>query len=429
MSFSNRSRIALNIAWLLVLLALATWFELPHRGRVLNSKCELVPDDESEMSAKSYGNLVASGYRDLRSRRVTTVPLRGDTEPARIINNVCEQRWYVGKLIERLSDAAAAVIVIDKYFSPDSCDSKDPGTLALVSAVRASSRPIIAAAATHAAETDPKNVCLILSPSFDFGEKVSTLGSASKKPAVYVGTSRLNADVRKVPLFWNVYRSDEAFRNNEEPSDLLVETLPYVASVLADPQLKEEHRLSTVRTAGEHPFTAFIEPNSMAHLEALDLLCSGPNRSEIESRYSVNCAARPTVNSDVIGGRVVVIGEDTPGRDRHLLFGRDVPGMYLQANYIESLLDGHYLRPLGTLWNITMLVAWVVLLYALFWRLNPELALLICVAIGTLIWFGISQLVVWKGLYPDVWPQHLGAITMFLKYADARGHRIIEHYR
>jgi hypothetical protein len=402
---------------------LAIWFEIPHPRRTLNTDCELVPDEDSEMSAKAYGERVAGGYRDrdLRSLRVTTIALRGDTGPASVLNNVCEQRWYVAKLIERLGDEAVAEIVMDKYFSPRSCSVNDPGTLALVSAVRAFRGPIVAAAATHAAESDPKKACLILSPSLDFGKKPNSIDGKSNKPAVYTGISRLNADVRKIPLFWYVYKSDESFTNHEDPSDVFMDTLPYAAAILVDARLGQDKRLKVVR--------ANVEPDSLAHLDALDFLCSGPSRMEIESRYSVTCGLRKQVDPSSVGGQVVVIGEDAPGKDRHLLFGRDVPGMYLQANYIESLLVGHYLRPLGDVWNMVTLVVWVTLLYLLFWRLQPELALLVCVAIAAFAWYGLKQLVAWNGFYLDAWPRHLGVIALALKYIEVRGHATVEAIR
>src|SRR5437016_4235747 len=290
MSSVDRIRLALNLVWLLVLLALAVWFEVPHESRPPSDKCESVPHANSEVSESSYSELVTSGYIDVRSRRVTIVPLRENEEPAKVLNNVCEQRWYVAKLVQRLSDAAPAVIVIDKTFAPDSCDQDDPGTLDLISAVQTSPRLVVAAAPTHLLKSDPKGACLVANPSLDFGRKRSVDGKLTDKPAVNLGTSRLNGDFRKVPVYWYVYKSDEAFKNGEDPSDVFVETLPYLAAVLADPKLRQENRLNAMRRSGEHPFTGFIGPDDLSHLNALDFLCSGPDRPEIEKRYSVNCA-------------------------------------------------------------------------------------------------------------------------------------------
>ena len=145
----------------------------------------------------------------------------------------------------------------------------------------------------------------------------------------------------------------------------------------------------------EHPFIGFIEPEAVSRLNALAFLCSGPDRTEIESRYSLHCADHEN-GAVLAGSQVFVLGDDVPGKDRHVLFGNDVPGMYLHANYIESLLQGRYLRHLGRGWDIAILVLWLVVLYLLFWLLNPELAFLICALLGAAAWYGIAQLVVWK---------------------------------
>jgi len=86
-----------------------------------------------------------------------------------------------------------------------------------------------------------------------------------------------------------------------------------------------------MRIKGQHPFTSFIDKFPRA--EALSLLCSGPKSQEVEKLYSINCGhATPEAE---VRGRVVIIGEDVTGRDRHRLLDRDVPGVYLQANYMN----------------------------------------------------------------------------------------------
>lgn len=415
----------LNVVLLLALLGLAIWIEMPHVVRPPRGKCESVSQTNTEVSASSYSSLVSGGYIAVRSRRVTMVPLQEDEEPDKVLNNVCEQRWYVAKLVQRLSEASAAVIVIDKTFAPDSCDQGDPGTLALLAAVQKSPRLIVAASPTHLLSEDPNGACLVLGQSLDFGRKRGADGNPTGGPAVYLGISRLNADFRKVPIEWNIYRSEEAFKRGEDPTDEFAETLPYLAATLADPGLKQERRLNDLRDDGEHPFAGFISPDAISRLSPLDYLCSGPDRGEIEARYSINCAARKN-EGVVAGGQVFVIGEDVPGKDRHELFGNDVPGMYLHANYIEALLEGRYLRRLGAGWDIGMLILWLALLYLLFWLLPPEFALLIGVVLGAAIRYGIAQLVVWEGLYPEVWLARLGLIALLLKYADARGHLLVE---
>lgn len=436
--FSDRVRMVCHVVFLVALLASAIYFEVLWQEPRAPDKCDLAERHDFDVSASAYGKFMSMGFGELHSKNVTIVPLRGDTEPASVLNDVCEQRWYVAKLVQRLGEDRAKMIVIDKFFGPGSCSKCDPNTMSLVSEIQKSPIPVVVAVATQPSKLDPQHKCLILSPSLEFGQKSKTpknscdqltenaTGERSDKPpAAILSLSRLNEDPRKVPLSWYVYASDSA-TDNQEPSDRIHETLPYQAAILYDPGLLDEPRLKRMRDNGEHPFTGFIDPDSVSHIDALNYLCSGPDKAEMESRYSpLKCADHLKMNAKV-ADQIVIIGEDTPGRDRHDLFGKDVPGVYLQANYIESLLAHDYLRPVGAKWDIAMLVVWVALLYLLFWLLPPWLALLICVGLGACYWYGISQLVIREKLYPDVWVERLGAVALFLKFVDAQGHSLGE---
>jgi CHASE2 domain-containing sensor protein len=209
----------------------------------------------------------------------------------------------------------------------------------------------------------------------------------------------MNADLRKIPINWYVYPTDEAVAAKEDPRDDTVETLSYAAASIADRHLKDDVRLKAMRERSQHPFTSFIESKNFSRVNAISLLCSGNDKAEIQSLYSIKCAANATPDEDV-RGQVVIIGDDVPGKDRHELFDQDVSGLYLQANYIESLLDDRYLQPVGTgaklpvgtAGNVIFLVAWFAVLYLLFWFVFPEIALVISVLIGAIAWYSAKQL-------------------------------------
>jgi hypothetical protein len=425
---SKHVRLGLNVVWLLALLFVAIYFEMPHTRRADVSKCKLVEEENSDVSENTYAKLTSVGYRDLRSRRVTMVALKRGIDPAKALDSRCQQRGYEARLVHRLSDGGAAVIVLDKFFDPDSCDRDDPGTVALLNAIQTSPRPVVVAVATHAPKEDPKGSCLILNSSLDFGNKLDAEGKPTDKPAAILSLSRLNKNPLKIPVNWYVYKDDPSFDAHHDPDKTLVETLSYQAAVLADHGLKNEDRLNRLREADRHPFAPFIDPDSFSQLDAVDYLCSSPERAQIETSYKINCAEHPKVDTD-LGGRVVVIGEDSPGLDVHKLFEKNVSGVYLQANYIESLLEGNYLKALGTGWDITIFVVWLAVLYLLYWFIQPELSLVVSLLIGALGWYAIRQLVLMKGLYPEVWVQELSLIALILKYIDARGHKLGELIR
>ncbi|HMI64492.1 MAG TPA: hypothetical protein VK517_00540 [Cyclobacteriaceae bacterium] len=197
------------------------------------------------------------------------------------------------------------------------------------------------------------------------------------------------------------------------------------ASVV-DKGLANEAGLRELRGADIHPFTSFIAPNEMTLARPLSLLCSGADKADIQSRYSLDCS-RETPAENSLAGQVVLIGQDST-TDQHLLFGQQLPGFYLQANYIESLLDGRYLKPIGGRWNLIIFILWLGGLYLLFW-IQPEKALLIGAFSVLFIKLFLVPFMVSKGYYLDLWVLELGLIALPLKYIESRGHLIIESFR
>lgn len=415
-----------NLLAIFVFLSIAVYIEVFYDRPSARQPCELREHAEPGVSASVHQRLVADGYRNVRSRRVTVVPLSESTVPPRALNNVCEQRWYIARLLQRLSTSGAAVIVIDKFFNPTSCDKDDPGTRELRSAAQHSTTPIVVGLATDVAENARNNSCLILSPSLDFGSTASTDAELVAAPSpIHYGLTRLNSDIRKVPIRWPLYRDHSSFIAGELATDDRGESLAYVTATLVDPHLSEEAQMQALRRSGFHPITSFIEPTAVSQIDALKYLCAGPDRPDLESRYSMICAERKNLHVDVLG-QVVVIGEELPGRDRHSLFERDVSGMYLQANYIESLLDGRYFKPLPAEWNIGLFALWITLLYLMFWFLAPEWALIVSAVTIASFWYAMLETVRWTGFYPDLRLQALGLIVLILKYVDSRGVRLSE---
>jgi CHASE2 domain-containing sensor protein len=421
----TRARKLVNILWIVCLLAVAVYFESP-RKQSPDSKCELSENGGiDEKSASQYVSLVSVGNPDIRSRRVTVIYLREAEDSAKVINNVCEQRWYLSRLVETLAADGATAIVFDKFFGSDSCVANDQGTKDLISAVQTSRIPVIVGVATHTPALDKQNVCLIVSESLDFGSKKDANGQPSSEPAVRVGFTRSNNDPRKIPINWYAYDSDHAFAAHEPPADR-IPTLSYAAATLVDKGLSSESRLRKLRMAGQHPFTSFILPENLSQTTALNVLCNGPHRAEIIARYGTNgCLKRAP--SDEIFGKIILVGEDVSGKDRHQLLGHEVAGAYLQANYIESLLDSRYLRPAGAAWDFALFAGWLIFLYVIFW-IQPEVALVVSVLMGLCVKFAIVQIVVFYKVYPDVWVQQLGVIALVLRYVDARGHRLVAYF-
>lgn len=415
----TRGHLYFNLVCLLLFIGAAIYLEMPRSPKLNENQCELIEREGTDESARSKDKMAAMGYREIRSRRVTMITLDAATTPASAAQNVCEQRWLVAQAIRQLDAARAEVVVLDKGYDPTACPKTSEGTIALLSAAQEVAAKIVVAAATHVPPVDPKGCCLILNPSLDFGDKRNGSGKA-----VVLGLTRLNADIRKIPLDWSVYSGDAAFSAHQDPTNDY-QTLSYQAATFEDPHIAEEVTLKRLKDSGTHPLTIFIAPDKFEHGSAVALLCSGSYKAALESRYGLHCQDIPAFGAE-LAGRVVILGDDYPGRDQWQLLGRQVPGVYLQANYIESLLDGRYQKPLSSSWNITILIVWLFLLYFLFWVIQPEIALIVCAIVGAITWYLFLQILLLKGVYPDLWIQPLGIAALLLKYIDARGHRLGE---
>jgi len=125
---SDRVRLVLNGAVLLILLGVAAYLELSVDRASSGDKCNLLECSDAEGSAAEYAKVTSSGYREVESRHVTVVPLTS-ADPDAILDNVCKQRWYLARLVRELDAAGATAIVLDKFFSPTSCPKGDPARL------------------------------------------------------------------------------------------------------------------------------------------------------------------------------------------------------------------------------------------------------------------------------------------------------------
>jgi hypothetical protein len=387
-------------------------------------KCNL-REEPDRVSAEEYARVTASGDRKPVSHRVILLPLRkGPPEeapdPALIFGDsdkaICAKRAYLAQLAKELNARHAAFIVFDLSFQPLSCDE----TSQLRDAVQRSTAPVVLGLWTEPPQVDPKGACQIVDASVDFGNRRGADGIPTNEPAVHAGLMRANRNPQKAPLSWLVYKTDEAFNTGEEPSDM--ETLPMVAASVVDKELPQKPKLIRLRTMKQHPFISFIPENDLPTLRALSLMCNSSAKDLIVEQYQVNCVnhEQDPVN---IADRIVVIG---PEDDDHELFPNHlVSGVYLQGNYIEALLDDRYFLPVNPTWNYALFAMWLVLLYLVFW-IQPELALLLSLAVGFLARYVMSELVLKEGIYAEIWIQQLGAIALGLKYIDSRGHRAMD---
>jgi len=77
-----------------------------------------------------------------------------------------------------------------------------------------------------------------------------------------------------------------------------------------------------------------------------------------------------------------------PTGDLHHTVLRDMPGFVIHANYIEALLDEHYLKTIGFRWQLPMSALWCLLMDIPFWVIEKGTARPLAIAL--MVWTFIT---------------------------------------
>jgi CHASE2 domain-containing sensor protein len=259
--------------------------------------------------------------------------------------NVCDEREFLSHLLDRIDAADPAVIVVDKYFGRETCPANDPGTedlLRTVERIREKRHSVVVG--LKATDLGEEGGADRPSSFIDDSLQFRPVGLSGQE-----GIVNLPEDTRRLPLQWTLYGPGEGEKHHTvviENTLALAAALDYDAHLVAnDPRLR--HLLAN----GEHPFMGFLPTARWAgtdrHYYASMVLCGRPIGPDEKWQ---NCKPSTPPPSGM-NHRVVVVGENDPDHDSHRSVVGTVPGFYLQANYIEALLDYQFLRPGGAIWD------------------------------------------------------------------------------
>jgi hypothetical protein len=269
-----------------------------------------------------YQRVVTLGYRKPKPHFVRVVTV---TPP----NNAsaCDYRKLLAGLLLKIRDLQPAIVVLDYSFSPHDCGD---ATKQLQNAIDdlSANIPMVFGQKSYTLEElkDDSRISGELKPltSVRFGENdqavwPSDISADSTKPIV-MALYRLDCDTRRIPLTWPVYAKNDngiwVKLREQEP------TIAFAAATLYDNTLRE----LPAHYRSENPFTSFIPQELFSAVDA----------------GALSISDRPRFQH-----RIVIIG-DAINDVRASVIGR-LPGVFLQANYIESLLDDRYFRGLGPL--------------------------------------------------------------------------------
>lgn len=282
-----------------------------------------------------YQGIVTGGPRK-PVRRYTSVILIDPQQRPRVPSmlELCEQREFLAHLIRRLAKAGAAAVVIDKYFDPERCAGDNRSRL-LQEAVREVSEEIPVIVGVRLEKVPAAR-----------GISTGGLRIASTLPLAgrnfHVGTVNLHTDSRRLKMVWTV-RSDGDRSTSRLSDGLAFATLrAYDGTLLA-----RDSRLAPWLESRTSPYVSFMPPSALKQMRAVDVLCGEEAPHRETWRDCLSAPLSRNVMRDV-RGRIAVVGEADPRLDMHPSVIGTVPGVLLQANYIEALLDGRVFYPMSS---------------------------------------------------------------------------------
>ena len=376
-------------------------------------ECENIP-----LTVKLFHQrLCTAGYFKPRVHFTRLITLSKKSEP---IEDKCEGREFLAKLLLRLKDMGPAVVVIDKWYSPGICRNS-PGTASLKSAILQLSEkvPIVLGEDSDTldelrANADP-NLSKLLQDGFTEKDQLANepVLVPENGKTIFYGLVRLNCDTRRIPLKWQVYLDEESVRQKHRVS---LPSLSLTAATILDKEVGENLRVFLNR--GEHPLTNFLTDDRFKPVHGMQIVC-GTAPPSSEGWRGCNQAAGDDFD---VKNKVVVIGEYSSDDEHRSVIG-EIPGVVVQANYIEALLGDRYFR---SHWlDIALTILSFGLIYLLFERSkSPNVGLLSALILVFCLWMVSYFAVIQLGYILTFWV--VSALAIVPKYIDTWRDRLKE---
>jgi hypothetical protein len=428
LTWAQRLRHYWVILPLLLIMLLLAVPELENMGYVPweSNPCDLQEVSQGGFSGELYAPITRWALRVTPTPSVAIIYIDPKTEPAEILTNTCASRVFLSRLIQDLNTLRANVIVIDKFYASANC-TEEPKNKIFLDTMDKTVVPVVVGQPTHALDDTSKGGCLALSPKFEF----------DKKANVHYGLTRLNSDTLKLPLRWPIFQ--ESTKPGAPPTQLPENTgagdsLALVAATQQDPNLQKDASVQKLLSMHLHPYTTFLD---LPHTNAMAVLCSAEAVPRDANGQPLGTACNGMIhpidnldnNNLQLNGKIVVIG-DKVDSDMQPFPGGDKPGVWLHANYIQSLLDHRFLRevPLGI--TLVCLLLFIFVVYCLFWYWErPERALLAGLALVIVLIVVSLGILVTTSYFTPLWALWGAGLLVIFRYLETQAHHLSAHLK
>jgi CHASE2 domain-containing sensor protein len=439
-SWWRRPRLLISIVPIVAVLVVLLLYDLNETEHMplAEDPCGLRDSEQNSLSARMYLPIATWALRYTPTPRVAILTIDSQTRPASITTNSCESRAFLARLIQHLNALAVHAIVIDQYFSPDYCTEADKNAK-FVDAVGASSVPVVLGQGTHTlSKATSSRGCLALSKHLDI--PINRREDIPSKSTVSYGLTRLVSDDLKIPFRWPVFK--EPSLPGVAPQQLPADsgnTLAFAAAKLVDPEIEANPSVARVLGGGYYPYTTFID---LPEVNAMTVMCSVEHEPHdiFGHKLGDDCATwvRPIDQLDGsnlnLRGKIIVIGVVVPADMKPFPNG-EKPGVYLHANYIQSILDHRFLLEVPTGITLALLAAFMLVVYSVYWAhdesgkplLSRTKAALWSLALFAGVVLLSFAVLLTSSFYTPLWALWAAGAVMVIRYLDAVGHYQGEH--
>lgn len=362
----------------------------------------------------------APGPRQTRIDEIKIVSIVRSVEPESALGlNRCTHRAFMAKLLTKLAEAYPRLIVIDKFYGRiprGVCASNNDGTTALKHTIRTISArvPLVIAVESYSRD-NVQQFCPQLQPE-NLQPQEMVLGDAEPLnegvPAdrVSFGLAMINVDVGKVPLGWMTFPPD---CNVKQERPTMLPTVATAAAELLDSNIMKSNNLTDLKGQMTHPSIKLGRPGTFESVSAIKIVCNNPGPDIDWTHCGPDEGDKAAL--DGLRHKVVIVGETTG--DVHQTDQGVMAGPELQANYIAALLDESFLIPSPQWVNDLVIVAWLLVLLAVFYGCKlPELALVVSavITLGLGVFFSAVIRSQWGVFAAVVPPSILEIIGLYL---------------
>lgn len=386
-----------------------------------------MPKDFGFRSAETSANSAGAGKDRIgqETENSATSSSSGGAAAARL-PEACRRRLYIAELLKALANLYPRVVVLDIWFDPEFC-SDERVTRILFDALGQFSKaaPIILGLpsrnATDFQVNSPAEFRYMSNRKPPLGQTELVLMPVTHPPQSTDGrlveaVVRRSSDATRIPLSWSVY--DRLPKDGVQPRR--AETLSVAAVRAFDshhPTLKKIDALSpdgSPKVSTEpYPYTSLRREDQLPIQRALDVICS----RSADAFWKNICAqselltSDPNVFTNIFTNKVIVIGLVGLGGDLHETTIGTVPGVILQADYIESLLSGPLFKPLSLTCESLLGALGLAIAVGAGWcfRLHPLRAVTLSLLAAILFSYGTLQILIWRGYYTQFLVPVIGA--------------------